>query len=197
MKREHGFTLVELLATLALVSVLLTLGVTALRYFWLGQTLTRERDQIFSNLRGIQQQVVSESNPFVFGAWLKESTPTTDDGSDQWGTFRYSPGSPATCTSTGLHRMGGGVHVTSASFDDTLATGAVGPMETACLDQIPAAAGADEFIFFLARGMATSGCVTLRQHNRDMDDVAVAVSALTGRVERLSGDEAAADARCV
>lgn len=197
MKREQGFTLIELLATMALLSILLTLGVSALRFFWLGQSLTRERDEIFTNLRALQQQVVAESNPLVFGAWFKARTPATDDGSDQWGTFRYRPGTSPVCTSTGRYRLDGSVQIRSASFADSL-PGAppLTDVVNACLAQVPAASGATDFVFFLARGTATTGCVTLTQPSRDMDDVVVAVSFLTGRVERLTEDEAEADPRC-
>ena len=192
MKQEQGFTLVELMATMALLSILMTLGVGALRYYWLGQSLTSERDEIFTNLRGLQQQAVSESNPLVFGAWFKVTTPATDDGSNKWGTFRYNPGDPlatpvvpATCTSTGQYRTSAGVQISAASFSDSLAGTTVTNVASACGAQIPAASGATDFALFLARGTATDGCVTLTQPNRDMDDVSVQVSQLTGRVEQV------------
>lgn len=199
MKREDGFTLVELLAVIALTSILLTLGVSAIRYFWLGRSLYGERDQIFTNMRTLQQQVVSESNPLVFGAWFKVMTPATDDGSRQWGTFRYRPGttSPvtaATCTSTGTHRMDGAVQVSSVEFGNTL-TGvtSVADVIATCRTQIPASALATDFALFLARGTATSGCVTLTQPLREMEDVTVKLSTLTGRVERIGEAEAATE----
>lgn len=182
MKREHGFTLVELMVTMALLSVLLTLGVGALRYFWLGQSLTRERDEIFTNLRALQQQVVAESNPLVFGAWFKVTTPSTDAGVTHWGTFRYNPATPS-CTSTGQYRTDGGVLIAAADFAESLAGATVSEVETLCGTQIAAASGATDFVLFLARGTATAGCVTLTQPNRDMEDRSVQVSALTGRVE--------------
>ena len=198
MKREHGFTLVELLATMLLMSIVLTLGVSALRYYWLGQSLYNERDRLFTNLRAAQQQVVSESNPLVFGAWFR----VTQDGAPRWGTFRYRPGEPAatpaiapSCTSTGQYTLGGGVLIESAAFADELTAGVRvddpgGPVPT-CRTQVPASADATDFVFFLARGTATAGCITLTQPNRDMEDVTIAVSALTGRVERISQDEVA------
>ena len=191
MKREHGFTLVELMATMALLSVLLTLGVGALRYFFLGQALTRERDEIYTNLRALQQQVVAESNPIVLGAWFKVTTPATDTGADHWGTFRFTP--PSTCTSTGYYRANGGVLVSSAEFSTSLAGASVTDVINAC-DDIPQAATATDWVLFVARGTATSGCVTLSQPNRDMDDATVAVSNLTGRVERIEPEEVGA--RC-
>ena len=204
MKREEGFSLIELLAVIALTSILLTLGATSIRFFWLGRSLYGERDQLFTNLRALQQQVVSESNPLIFGAWFKVTTPATDDGSPQWGTIRYRPppegspaGTPGTCTSTAQHRLDGGVQISSVDFADTLvgvSAAGVTPVIAQCESQVAAAAAADDFVFFLARGTATTGCVTLTQPRRDMDDVTVAVSTLTGRVERIP--QAEVGARC-
>jgi prepilin-type N-terminal cleavage/methylation domain-containing protein len=198
MKREEGFTLVELLAVIAITSILLTLGVTALRFFWLGRALHGERDQIFTGLRTMQQQVVSETNPLVFGAWFKVTTPSTDNGAAQWGIVRYKPadtaaGTAATCTSTATHRLDGGVQIGSAEFADSLpGVASVADVVTLCKSSVPSSALATDFTFFLARGTATAGCVTLNQPRRDMDDVTVHVSGLTGRVERLDETEAAA-----
>jgi prepilin-type N-terminal cleavage/methylation domain-containing protein len=197
MKREDGFTLIEMLAVIAITSILLTLGATAIRYFWLGRALHGERDQIFTNLRSTQQQVVSESNPLVFGAWFKVTTPSTDDGSVQWGTIRYKPadaaaGTAASCTSTGTHRLDGGVQISEASFADTMpGSTTVADVMSLCRTQVSAATSSTDFVLFLARGTATSGCVTLNQPRRDMEDVSVSVGSLTGRIERLDEGEAA------
>lgn len=196
-RKEDGFSLIELLAVIALTSILLTIGAAALRYFWLGRALYGERDKIFTNLRAVQQQVVSESNPLVFGAWFKATTPPTDNGTAQWGTVRYRPadaaaGTAATCTSTSDFRMDAGVQIRSAEFVDSLAgVTSVTDVITTCKTQVPTSAAATDFVLFLARGTATSGCVTLNQPRRDMNDLTVAVSALTGRVERIGEAEAA------
>lgn len=194
MKREEGFTLIELLATMALLSILLTLGAGALRYFWLGQSLYDKRDEVYTNLRALQQQVVSESNPIIFGAWFQDDTDTTP----QWGTVRVRPDlSPITCTSTSQFNLTSGVQIESASFVNTLTgitTFNANTLAAACATGVPASAGAADFVFFQARGTATEGCVTLTQPNRDMADVTVAVSTLTGRVERIEQSEV--DERC-
>ena len=201
MKREDGFSLIELLAVIAITSIMLTIGASAIRYFWLGRSLHGERDQVFTNLRALQQQVVSESNPLVFGAWFKVMTPASDDGTPQWGTVRYrpadpstSPATPASCTATGRQRLDAGVQISSVEFADSLAgVTSINDVITTCKAQVAVAASATDFVFFLARGTATAGCVTLTQPRRDMDDVAVSVGALTGRVERLSESEVAAE----
>ena len=191
MKREEGFTLVELLATMALMAILLTLGVGALRYFWLGQSLYDKRDEVYTNLRALQQQVVSESNPVVVGAWFKTGTPA----GPEWGAVRLSgtSGTP-TCTSTSTFNLSNGVEVASASFADTLSGADPGALKTACAAQVAASVGATDFVFFLARGTATDGCVTLQQPLREMTDVTVSVSQLTGRVERI--DQADVEDEC-
>lgn len=199
-KREDGFSLIELLAVIALTSILLTMGATAIRYFWLGRSLTGERDQIATNLRALQQQVVSESNPLVFGAWFKIMTPATDNGSSQWGTVRYrpadtttTPATAASCTSTSRHRLDAGVQVSDVEFSNSLAgVASISDVINTCKTQVSASASATDFVFFLARGTATTGCVTLTQPRRDMDDVTVHVSALTGRVEKIEQSEVAA-----
>ncbi len=192
MKREQGFTLVELLATMALMAVLLTLGAGALRYFWLGQSLYDSRDEVFTNLRALQQQVVSESNPIIIGAWFKTGTIS----GPEWGTVRLSgTTSPITCTSTAAFDLKSGVRVSSTDFADSLAEIPIENLEDECASDVPSSAGATDFVFFLARGTATSGCVTLHQELREMDDVTIAVSTLTGRVERISADEV--DERCL
>jgi prepilin-type N-terminal cleavage/methylation domain-containing protein len=198
MKREEGFSLVELMAVMAITAILLTLGVTALRFFWLGRALTGERDQIFTGLRTMQQQVVSETNPLVFGAWFKVTTPSTDNGNPHWGMVRYRPAdgaTPASCTSTATHRLDGGVQISSADFVYSLpGVASIADVVALCKTSVTASTSATDFAFFLARGTATAGCVTLNQPRRDMDDETVHVSGLTGRVERL--DEAEAAATC-
>ena len=197
MRNEDGFTLTELLSVMFITSILLALSVGALRYYWLGQSLYAEQDKLFTGLRGMQQQVVSESNPYVFGAWFKVMTPDTDDGSYQWGTVRYTPAAgttPASCTSTGVTRLRAGVQVTDSDFADSLSgVASVADVIATCRSQVAASTAADDFVFFLARGTATGGCVYLNQPNREIDDLAVWVGPLTGRVERLDEAEAATE----
>ena len=197
MRKEEGFTLVELLAVMFITTILVTLGAAAFRWYWLGQSLYGEQDQIYAGLRGMQQQVVSESNPYVFGAWFKVMTPATDNGSPQWGTVRYTPASgttPASCTSTGESRFQGGVQVTDADFADSLAgVSSIADVIATCRSQVTASTAADDFVFFLARGTATGGCVILNQPNREMAEHGVWVGPLTGRVERIDETEAATE----
>ena len=90
--------------------------------------------------------------------------------------------------------MDGGVQISSADFSDSL-TGitSVGDVIDTCRTQVPASASATDFAFFLARGTATEGCVMLNQPRRDMEDVGISVTTLTGRVERIDEDEVATE----
>ncbi len=68
MRREYGFTLIEVLATLVLMGILLGLSVPALRHFWLARALEGGADQVVSQLRQLQEEAISQSHPQVFGA---------------------------------------------------------------------------------------------------------------------------------
>lgn len=198
MDREDGFTLIELMAVMALTAVLVTLGAFALRNFWLVRSHVGERDKVFTQLRAGQQQATSESSPFVVGAWFEVRTPETDNGTPQWGMFRYRPADasvipniPESCTSTSQVRMAGGVQIQSVDFSNTLPGSDPAAVTLRCKGDIPAAANATDVVLFLPRGTATGGCVTLTQPLLDRDDVAVRVTPITGRVTRLTETEAA------
>ena len=190
MEREEGFTLIELLATMMLLAILLTLGVAAIRNFWMVRSFTGAQDEVATQLRSLQQQAVAESNPLVFGAWFK----TTDASTPQWGLVRYDPGdatTAASCDSTGTRTFDAGVRIADADFSDSI-PGLDSAAVSTCEGQIGAAAGAVDWVFFLARGTATPGCVTITQPNLDRDDIAVSVGSLTGRVEKVRAEDVAA-----
>ena len=187
MDREEGFTLIELLATMTLLAILLTLGVAAIRNFWMVRSFTGAQDQVATQLRALQQQAVAESNPLVFGAWFK----TTDGSAPQWGLVRYDPGgggTPASCDSTATRTFDSGVRIAGADFSDSIPGLDPGALAT-CQAQIGAAAGAVDWVFFLARGTATPGCVTITHPSLERDDIAVSVGALTGRVEKVAAED--------
>lgn len=195
MNRDDGFTLIELLATMMLLSILLTLGAFALRVFWQSRSFTGAQEQIATQLRSLQQQAVSESNPLVFGAWFR----TSGGDTDQWGTVRFDPGADLVatgddeCESTNVGTFDAGVRVSDADFADSLSGAAVTDIVSACRSQVAASAPAADFVLFLARGTATGGCVTFTQPNLDRDDIGVRVSSLTGRVDTVDAEDVATE----
>jgi prepilin-type N-terminal cleavage/methylation domain-containing protein len=200
MEKEQGFTLVELLAVIALTSIMLTLGVVAIRNFWLVRSLDGSRHQVSAQLKALQQQSVSESNPIALGAWFRVMTPATDTGSPQWGTVRADPGADLawgtaddTCTSLSQRRFSGGVQVATASFVDPAA--ALRPVTkatiaTLCKAQVSAAASATDFALFFPRGTSTSGCVSLTQPRLSKPNLYVQLTALTGRTTEITAAQA-------
>lgn len=176
MRRESGFTLVELLVGIAISATLLTLGAFAVRQYWFVSAADGAAEKVVSELRGLQQRATAESHPMVYGAWFKEDVATA-----QWGILRYDPkdassSSDDICTQLGpAQRFGDGVVISNAAFDP-----AGGTIDTTCAGAAPS--GAD-LVFFYARGSATAGEVVL-DHDEISDPLRVTVSGVTGRVER-------------
>ncbi|MFN2488487.1 MAG: Tfp pilus assembly protein FimT/FimU [Actinomycetota bacterium] len=172
MRREDGFTLVELMAAITLSAVLLALSAGALRTFWLNQGLDGAAGEIRSQLRQLQQRAESESHPIVYGGWFIQ-------GSSTWGVVRYNAGSNS-CASAGIRTFDAGVTVSAIqNFDVPSAyiTTCRSALQTAGV----ANASTARMSFFYARGTATAGSVTLRQPALDRTRT-VGVTALTGRV---------------
>jgi prepilin-type N-terminal cleavage/methylation domain-containing protein len=175
MRREQGFTLIELLVTISLVTVIMTLGAQALRHYWLINSLEQAEGEIISQLRQLQERVVSETHPLVYGARFQPGA-----ANSQWQVVKYDPkslttASDDTCIVEGARDFSTGVYVTSASFSDPSSATAT------CRAQISGAAS-DPFVFFFAKGTATGGQLTIRQPAIDRAR-AIVVTALTGRVE--------------
>lgn len=180
---ESGFSLIELLVVMVLSSILMTLGAFAIRHFWFVRSLEGGTDGVVSQLRSIQQSAVAESNPVVHGAAFVEGTP-------DWALVRYLPaaGPPpapqATCTVTGTRRLDARVIFSSAQFSGTPAGLDVADAFAVCsLDPLVAGATENDFVFFLARGTARPGTVTLLQQNLGRSRT-VTVAGLTARVSR-------------
>lgn len=181
---ERGFTLVDLLVTMAITATLLTLGASAVRHFWLVRTLEGAADDVQSGLRSLHEQATSESHPLVYGARFRV-------GSSEWYVFQYNPNASTesgwSCTDRtpreATFRFDGGVTVSSASFS---LDSAASTIRDRCGSVLPGVAGSsDEYAMFYARGDATPGSVTLRQpalgRARTVD-----VLGLTGRVQERS-----------
>ncbi len=172
MRRQEGFTLIELLVVISLAVVMLTLGASAVRHFWLVRSLEGGRDEVISQLRELQQRVVAETNPLVYGARFRV-------GSGEWGLVRYNI-QTGVCT-----------QFETRSFETGVIVSAVDLAEPSWIATCRSALGAtDEFVFFFARGSATEGLLTppgtpsaieLRQPVLDRTQ-RVAVTGITGRV---------------
>jgi prepilin-type N-terminal cleavage/methylation domain-containing protein len=171
---ERGFTLVELMVVMAITTVLMGLGAFAVRNFWLQRSLSGGQDEITSQMRAIQSKVMAESNPLIYGIGFRE-------GTNEWQIVRYNSES-GTCVGDGTRRFDAGVVVSDVNFSTSLAGQSVTGIVGVCDNVI--AAPSDGFVFFLPRGLATSGTVTIRQPNLGRTET-VEVFALSGRVRQL------------
>lgn len=174
MRRESGFTLVELLVVVGMTAVLLTLSASAIRHYWFRQSLDGAAEQVVNDLRNLQQETIAESHPVVFGAWFRTGTPS----GGQYGILKFDPkdvsiSSDDVCTLVDSPQtFGNMVSITAVNFDTA------SEIEPVCG---PVAPAGSEKVFFYARGSATAGSLTL--HQPDIGEVTVNVSAVTGRVE--------------
>lgn len=170
---ERGFTLIEIISTVVIMAILLSLAVLALRHFWLTRSLTAATDSVVTQLRSTQERVVSESWPYVYGVRF-------DIDGGRWWLVRYDPVNPGpgddTCQVVETGTYGDGVVVRSASFaSDALIT-----------DFCRSSVGAnpdDAFALFYSRGSATNGTVTLEQKQVNKTKT-ISVDGITGRVTK-------------
>lgn len=164
--REGGFTLVELLAVVAITCTLLAIGVGALRTYWLRQGLVRSSAELVTEMRGAQQRAVAESHPLVFGIRVSP-------GSGTWSIVRFQPGSPGSCSEVERHSFPASVVVSSAAF-------AVSDPPTTICRQV--FGGTNQFAFFFARGTATGGALELSSPFTSTT-MKIAVFGVSGRIE--------------
>ena len=181
---QAGFSLIELLVVISLTSLLMGLGAFAARQFWFQRALIAGQDIIATQLRGLQQRVISEGVSGRFhGAWF-------DPDSSDWGTVRYQAG---TCTSTGAYQLDAGVEVDSVTVATTAAeVDFTSPTDIAatCRTQLAAVPNGTDvtFVWFLSRGVATetSGShIQIVQPRREDRIEQVRVYGLTGRAEKI------------
>ena len=176
MKREEGFTLVELLAIMAVVAVMLTIGAWAVRNFWLVRSLHGAQQEITTQLRTAQQQVMAESVPLVYGVGFLE-------GTNRWQIVQYNT-TTGTCAGTGPRTLEAGVLISDVEFESTVSGVDTTAWVTACKSVINAAN--DAFVFFLPRGTATAGTVTVIQNNLDPARTrSLEVLGLSGKVRTI------------
>lgn len=169
---EKGFTLVELLAVLALTTVLLTVGASALGHYWRGRALTGARDAVAAQMKLAQQKSFSESYPTIYGVRFEK-------GSNRWALVRYNA-TTATCNVMSQFQLDGVTIATDAAVTDF----PEGPAATACRNASPGAAAANEIAFFYPRGTASGGTVGLTSPSLGKTS-RLSVNATTGRVTAL------------
>ena len=173
-ENSAGFTIVELVAVMALGSIMLALGVFTFGHYARVQTLEAGTDEMVAQLRRLQQQVVSEGHPLVHGARF---TP----GSDTWALVRYNP-ADGTCL-VQPRDLTSGMFSTDLRISATTFPQTTSPEETACRAAGTGATSNDRFLFFYSRGTATVGSVTLFQPALARSET-VSVTGITGRVRR-------------
>lgn len=170
---QAGFTLVELLTTFMLLTIIVTLGAAAMRHYWFVQSLEGSRDEVVTQLRGLQQRVISETFPLVYGARFVPNA-------SSWQHVQYNPDTN-TCTKVQEGDLDGGqfsgdVRVRSASFETYTSSG------TDVSDLCRQGIAGGEVVFFFARGTATEGTLTLVQPRLDRTKT-ICVAGTTGRVD--------------
>jgi prepilin-type N-terminal cleavage/methylation domain-containing protein len=172
---DSGFTILELVAVMTLLSLVLTLGASGFRHYWLLQSLDRAQGEVATQLRQTQARVASESHPFIYGARF---TP----GSTAWSLVKYNQGANRLSTSDDSCGVDGGTRrLPGVETVAAPASGFTAP-QGVDLAKCGGAHSTDVFVMFYAKGTATGGKITLRSPTLDRTRE-IHVSSLTSRVE--------------
>lgn len=176
-RAERGFTILELLAAVTLLSVVLSLGAVAFRHYWLVHSLDSAQGDVATQLRQIQSRVSSESHPFIYGARF---TP----GSATWSLVRYNQGTDRLSTSDDSCVADGTARTLPAAEVVGPPASSFSAAQGVDLSECGGAHATDVFVMFYAKGTATGGQLTLRSPalGRTRE---ITVSSLTSRVEEL------------
>lgn len=174
---DSGFTLIELLVVITLTAIILTFAAFEIRHFWFTQAFAGAGNEVTTQLRQAQEQVVAETHPNVFGALFLNND-------DEWHLIRYNPTSTPRCRISRSIAWPSGVRTRSGSNTEF----AESPTVTATCRSLLGAGTNDDMVFFFGRGTATAGQVTLRSTLVDDPDIVLCVSGVTGRVYREDGD---------
>lgn len=159
---------------MTLLSVILTLGATGFRHYWLLHSLDSAQQDVATQLRQVQARVASESHPFIYGARF---TP----GSSAWSLVKYDQGADRLSTSDDTCTVDGEVRklpgVVAVGPPDSGFSAPLGVEKSKC----GGAHATDLFVTFYAKGTATGGKLVLRSTALDKTR-SIEVSSLTSRV---------------
>lgn len=161
---------------LALTAVLVTLAAFEVRQFWLVRALQSAEDEVTTQLRSLQEQVIAETHPNVFGALFPFN-------GDEWKLLRYNPATGCNVTRTIAFPTGIQLRPGVASDFANAGTPSSPSLITSTCRTAEGSNPNDAFVFFFGRGTATAGQLTLRQELLDGNRrTTICVSGLTGRV---------------
>ncbi len=175
VKRQHGYSMIEVMVVISLSALMLTLGAGALRNYWLNQALDGASDEIAAQLRLAQERSVSESHPVIYGVRVRH-------GSSNYALLRFDPkgDAPDECVLVHRNTFASGVVVKDASFPQP----SPAPPEVTVCKTLPDNHVLHQFIFFYARGNATAGSFALHQPTLGTPkDRVITVVGITGRVD--------------
>lgn len=169
MRKEDGFTIIELLVASIIIAVVTTLGAYAISHYSKLRALEGSTNEVITELRAMQQDAGSRSHPWVSGVYFKA-------GTNRWGIVEGNI-KTGVCTRKAARTFPAGVTVSTATFSDIATQSLTANCTTA------AESGAEVVLFF-ARGSATSGSMSLVHPNVGSGARTLTVSPITGRVTR-------------
>lgn len=174
-RAERGFTILELVAAMAILSLVLTTGSVAFRHYWLTHSLESAQGDVATQLRQIQARVGSESHPYIYGARF---TP----GSSTWSVVKYDQGLDRLSTADDSCAALGGTNTLPATHAVGSPSSSFAAPQGVDLSKCGGAHATDLFVMFYAKGTSTGGRLTLRSPALGKTRE-IKVSSLTSRVE--------------
>jgi prepilin-type N-terminal cleavage/methylation domain-containing protein len=156
---EQGFTLLELMVTLAIAGILMGLGTWAMRSYLIANRESGTAQEVRSALRAGAEQSLSEGRTYCV-----YFTPTT------WTTYRFN------CT-VSSNKVDGPHNVEDSSI--TLSAITFPPPVPLVVGQTTACPTANHCAYFYPRGTALAGSLNVTRPGKSY---AINVEGLTGRV---------------
>jgi prepilin-type N-terminal cleavage/methylation domain-containing protein len=157
---DQGFTLVELLVVLSILTILMSLGAFALVSYWRAQALTSASEQVITDIRDVQVRAQAEVRPYR----LVFDLPNDSYQVERLGTETDPNAWDPVETRLFDSRM---IDFTSSSFSAF----------TGCFD-----GHLDDELYFCARGVSSGGTLVIHSVALDQDRV-ITVTGLTASAE--------------